>query len=97
MKAVEITQAQYLALMSRIKKEYKPSVFLVREKMKATLGFTVRNHTEWTEVSKYGEERKVKYNNKVMLDFYSEKKHTLFLLKYSDILNDPQGPVAYAS
>ena len=45
--------------------------------MKRTLGFTVREHSEWVQ----GE-----HQFTVCLDFYNERKYTMFILKYSEYL-----------
>jgi hypothetical protein len=47
--------------------------------MKEKLGFTVREHREWTQQRGYMTD--------IRLDFYSEPKHTMFLLKYSEYLD----------
>ena len=54
--------------------------------MKRVLGFTVREHNEWIikPDGGYGEHR-------IHLDFYSEKKRSMFLLKFSEILNNDNG------
>jgi hypothetical protein len=46
---------------------------MIREKMKAELGFTVRRQSDYT--NGYGRET-------VYLDFYNEAKETMFRLKY---------------
>lgn len=48
-------------------------------KMKDKLGFTVREHREWTEQKGYITD--------IRLDFYNEPKRTMFLLKYSEYLD----------
>jgi hypothetical protein len=47
--------------------------------MKDKLGFTVREHREWTE------QRGSMVD--IRLDFYNEPKRTMFLLKYSEYLD----------
>jgi hypothetical protein len=46
---------------------------MIREKMKAELGFTVRRQSDYTN----GYRRETVY-----LDFYNEAKETMFRLKY---------------
>ena len=77
MKAFVMTTRQWNDLLPEMKKDYPPSVFLLRSRMKDTLGFTPRNHSTW-ENERYKEE--------VHLDFYSEHQRTMFLLKYGDRL-----------
>ena len=54
---------------------------MIRDKMKRVLGFTVREHKAWIPKLDGG------YTALQMhLDFYSEHKRTLFLLKFSEII-----------
>ena len=74
-----------------IAKNYPPSVLLVRSKMREVLGFTSRTHEEWFD--QLVDLRDVRYNTKYFvltmhLDFYNESKRTMFLLKYSEHLNN---------
>jgi len=55
-------------------------VLLIREKMKKVLGFTSRRHHYFNQEDDYVEE--------IHLDFYDEPKRTMFLLKYSEFLNE---------
>jgi hypothetical protein len=50
--------------------------------MKQRLGFVPREHKDWDE-----ENHRWRMNC-VMLDFYSEKHRTMFLMKYADVIND---------
>lgn len=82
-KPIEISHRQWAVLLTRLKEEYSPSVVLLTSKMKSKLGFTPRIYKDWdNNIGKYGGWRK----NCVMLDFYSEKKRTWFLMKYSDYI-----------
>lgn len=82
-KPIELSHKQWSELLTRLKKEYSPSVTLLTSKMKNKLGFTPRIYKDWdNNIGKYGGWRK----NCVMLDFYSEKKRTWFLMKYSDYI-----------
>ena len=82
-KPIEISHHQWRRLKEQLTKDYPPSVMLIREKMKSRLGFVDREYLEWDkEMGKYGGYRK----NCVMLDFYSEKKRTFFIMKYSDYI-----------
>ena len=54
---------------------------MIRDKMKRVLGFTVREHKEWIPKPDGG------YSEfQIHLDFYSERKYTMFLLKFSEII-----------
>jgi len=82
-KPIELSHRQWKTLSERLYQDYPHSVMLLREKCKAKLGFVPREYKDWDDnMGKYGGYRK----NCVMLDFYSEKKRTFFLMKYSDYL-----------
>ena len=99
------------AIRAKLHLEYPPSYFL-RDKMRAKLGFTVREHTAWIKNENYEKEyaeyekSKNDFNTElnmllslpperghqkteIHLDFYSENKRTMFLLKFAeDLAND---------
>lgn len=80
-KPIEISHSQWDKLSKQLYKDYPRSVMLIRERMKSKLGFVVREYKDWSnEIGKYGGWRK----NCIMLDFYSEKKRSFFILKYAD-------------
>ena len=88
-KPVVLSEKAWAKIYNQIAKEYPPSVLLIRDKMRSVLGFTSRTHEEWmnshvdiNDVS-YGTRWRV---NTIHLDFYSEPKRTMFLLKYSEYL-----------
>ena len=79
---IELTPETWERVKERIKKDYPVSVLAIRSKMKSVLGFTERNH--WT----YNND-KDKWNRPIIcLDFFDEKKRTVFLLKYSELLDN---------
>lgn len=69
------------SLRDRLRRDYPQSVVLIREKMKKVLGFTPREHN-------YFDADDDAYYEEVHLDFYDEQKRTMFLLKYSEFLNE---------
>lgn len=82
MKPIILTVGQWQRIRKELHAEYPPTVFMIRDKMKRVLGFTVREHKSWDPavvVSKF----------EIHLDFYSENKRTMFLLKFSDIIGAP--------
>ena len=86
-KPIELNHAQWQRLLGQLMQDYPHSVMLIRAKMKSRLGFTPREYKEWDDsIGKYGSYRK----NCVMLDFYSEKKRTFFIMKYSDYIQQEQ-------
>jgi hypothetical protein len=76
---ITLKPVQWDKLREKLKNDYKPSVILIRENMRKTLGFVDRTHTEWSNLKGY--------HTVVCLDFYSEPKRTMFLLKYSEYLD----------
>lgn len=78
-KPIVLTQSKWYKLKERLTNDYSLSVMLLSYQMKDKLGFTVREHREWTEQRGYMVD--------IRLDFYSEPKRTMFLLKYSEYLD----------
>ena len=82
-KPIEISHKQWNTLREKLKEDYPPSVMMLRSRMQSKLGFTNREYKQWDkEMGKYGGYSKYC----VMLDFYSEKKRTFFIMKYSDYI-----------
>ena len=80
---IELTVTSWMRLKEQLKKDYPPSVLMIRSKMKSVLGFTDRAY----------------YPNEedhcraiICLDFFSEKKRTFFLMKYSELLETLDKP-----
>lgn len=81
-KPIEISHKSWHKLVAQLKKDYPASVLLIREKTKDKLGFVPREYRDWDSDN-------LKYRkNCIMLDFYSEKKRTFFLMKYSEYLDE---------
>jgi hypothetical protein len=76
-KPVKLKRKQYEKLISQIKIDYKhkPSVYLVRERMKTTLGFTIRHESKM-------------YEDFYVVEFFDNRKETLFLMKYGYLLDE---------
>jgi hypothetical protein len=90
-KQIILSEKVWLKIYNQIAKDYPPSVLLIRDKMRSVLGFTSRTHEEWIEHDTV-DRRNVGWGTKqciqtIHLDFYSEPKRTMFLLKYSEILD----------
>ena len=79
-KPVELTCAQWNKLYLQLKADNPASVMMIRSRMKEKLGFVNRDYTVYDPM--------MGYKRSVMLDFYSEKKRTFFIMKYSELLND---------
>ena len=82
MSTLKLTVEQWKLIRTDLHTEYPKSVFMLKDKMRKVLGFTVREHNEWIPKPDggYGE-------HSIRLDFYNERKYTMFLLKYSEYLN----------
>jgi hypothetical protein len=78
-KPIVLTQDKWYKLKNQLINDYSPSVMMLSYKMKDKLGFTVREHREWTEQRGYMID--------IRLDFFNEPKRTMFLLKYSEYLD----------
>jgi len=83
MKPIVLTVDQWKQIRIVLQEEHPKTVFMIRDKMKRVLGFTVREHNEWVikPDGGYGE-------HSIHLDFYSERKYTMFLLKFSEYMKD---------
>jgi hypothetical protein len=84
MKSVILSVDQWKQIRKMLQEEYPKTVFMIRDKMKRVLGFTVREHKRW-------DEGVVNLMFEIHLDFYSEKKRTMFLLKFSEVIGNPDG------
>ena len=99
-KPIVMSPGTWDVILEKIKSREKPSVYLSREKMKAVLGFTVREHqeyvkdldyvkrpqddNEWFNMEPGGWYEGKKHITTIRLDFYDEQKRTMFLLKYGN-------------
>ena len=70
-------------LQEKILEDYGRSTLMISWRLKATLGFSVREHTWYEDVDGFMD----RFND-IRLDFYDEQLQTLFLLKYSDYINE---------
>lgn len=78
-RSVKLQTKQWNKLHERLKEEHPLSVLAIRDKMKRELGFTTRNA--------YGTLPNSHIHEPIVhLDFFDEKKKTMFLLKYGDYL-----------
>jgi hypothetical protein len=86
MRAVVLTVEQWKTIREELHTEHPRTVFMLRDKMKRVLGFTVREHKEWISKPDGG------YSDyQIHLDFYSENKRTMFLLKFSEVIGNTNG------
>jgi len=82
MPTLKLTIDQWQRIRTDLHTEHPKSVFMLKAKMRAVLGFTVREHNEWIPKIDGGYS-----DHSIRLDFYNERKYTMFLLKYSEYLN----------
>jgi hypothetical protein len=106
MSTVKLTQGQWRKIRTELHKEHPKTVFMIKDKMKRVLGFTVREHSGYRprtqkELGLYDvsdniwhdteKDRKFHRENihefAICLDFYNERKYTMFLLKFSEFIN----------
>ena len=99
MSTLKLTVSQWQRIRADLHTEHPKSVFMLKDKMKQVLGFTVREHNEWVKIdpqpdgpewldtSQEGWYRDKRHEHSIRLDFYNERKYTMFLLKYSEYLN----------
>ena len=79
MKPIVLTVSQWKKVREELQTEHPKTVFMLRDKMKRVLGFTVREHKSW-------DAGLVNEVFEIHLDFYSERKRTKFLLKFSEVI-----------
>jgi hypothetical protein len=83
MKPVMLSVNQWQSIRKQLQEEYPKTVFMLRSKMRSVLGFTVREHKEFVPKMDGGY-----YDFEIHLDFYSENKRTMFLLKFSEVIGN---------
>ena len=77
---LKLNSKQWELLQERLRRNHPLSVILSRDKMKRVLGFTTRYNDRFNKESYTVE-------TDIYLDFFDESKHTMFLLKYSEYVN----------
>jgi hypothetical protein len=90
-KAIKLSPSQWQRIKLKMVADQtvSKSTLLIREKMKQRLGFTVREHSELVHYKKPDGGYKEWVHN-IHLDFYSEPKRTMFLLRYSEIIDEKE-------
>lgn len=86
MKSLILKHREWEQVFAKIKEEYAdtPSIYLMRNKMRTQLGFTVREHRNYNEQDvEYDLNNDWRdYRSQIHIDFYSESAKTMFVLKY---------------
>jgi len=90
-KPIVISETSWFKIVDLLARDHPPSVLYIRNRMREVLGFTIRRHTEW--IDQVVDLKDVRYGTKysiktICLDFYNEPKRTMFLLKYSEHINN---------
>ena len=77
---IVLTEAEWAPIYNNLARRYmdRPSIMLIRKKMKEELGFTVRRHAQW-ESSHNGRWNRA---DTIRLDFYTEEAMTWFRMTY---------------
>jgi len=104
---LKLSTRQWRIIRAELHKEHPKSVFMLKNKMRQILGFTVREHSGYRprtarELEQYDLSDNIRYETEkenrfyreninehvICLDFYDERKYTMFLLKFSEQLHD---------
>jgi hypothetical protein len=102
MPTLKITVNQWQRIRAELHKEHPKSVFMLKTKMKAVLGFIAREHQEWVPIERAdhregydlfstgleGWHKDKRHEISIRLDFYNDRKYTMFMLKFSEYLHE---------
>lgn len=92
MPPIKLTVRQWQAIRADLHMEHPKSVFMLRDKMRKVLGFTVREHSEYKyNDSEHNSFDTMSHEYSIHLDFYNERKRTMFLLKFSELIGKQDG------
>jgi len=80
-KCISMPLESWPKIYNQLAKDYPASVIIIRGKMRRELGFTTRVYKKWRDGV-------VDYDEFLVMDFYDEKKKSMFLLRYSHLLTD---------
>ena len=77
---ITLTEGEWAPIYNKLARQYmdRPSVLLIRSKMKSELGFTVRRHAEWRTEPNGRWQR----DDSIRLDFYTDEALTWFRLSF---------------
>ena len=78
---ITLTLDRWHKLQEKIIEDYGRTTMLISWRLKATLGFTVREHWDHNQDEWYKE-------HTIRLDFWDEQLQTVFLLRYSDFIGE---------
>jgi hypothetical protein len=84
----KLTVSQWQRIREDLHTAHPRTVFMLRDKMRRVLGFTVREHTEYIyKPSDHNSFDTALHEHSIRLDFYNERMYTMCLLKDSEYLN----------
>lgn len=84
MKSIELKHTAWRKIREQLKAKHKPSVILIRERMKAKLGYVDRDFRGIDPKSR-------SFKDCVYIDFYDEAKYTLFLMQFGSYMDQKNG------
>jgi hypothetical protein len=88
MSTLKLTISQWQRIRADLHTAHPRTVFMLKSKMRQVLGFTVREHNEYVyKPSEHNSFDTATHEHSIRLDFYNERKYTMFILKYSEILH----------
>ena len=86
MSTLKITPSKWRRIKEQLHEEHPKSVFMLRNRMKQVLGFTVRNYREYPdEGKKSGQQYWGRPEEGVYLDFWNDAQETFFSMKYLNL------------
>lgn len=89
MSTLILSTSQWKTIRAELHTEHPKSVFMLKTKMRQVLGFSVREHNEYVyKPSEHNSFDTATSEFTIRLDFYSERKYTMFLLKFSEYMKD---------
>jgi hypothetical protein len=72
-------------IQEKIILDYGRATLLISWRLRATLGFSVREHSYYDHIDGF-----LDRVTDIRLDFYDEQLQTVFLLKYGDLIDDKE-------
>jgi hypothetical protein len=84
-KTITLSVSSWHLLQEKIVEDYGRTTLLISWRLRDTLGFTVRQHSDYSGDGSHNW-------NTIRLDFWNDQMQTMFLLKYSDYLNSEHSP-----
>ena len=93
MTVLYMTEKNWKIVREVLAQENLKSTMMISTKMREKLGFSVREHRHWDLVDGRNRLRE----ESVALDFYSEKKYTMFLIRFGEYISKNPHQIAGVS